>query len=163
MGQRVLAQHLIFLATVLLVLQMRATRVNITQAAPQITGRDRELAQRMLSQVHEALKQNYYDPSFHGVDVDERFKKYSAEIQSAATFQIAYRTIESFLIGLNDSHTIFIPPLNSKRITYGFRIKMIGDQCFATGLRPSSDAAQKLHLGDQILSLDGYAVNREDL
>lgn len=40
---------------------------------------------------------------------------------------------------------------------------MIGDQCFVTGLRPNSDAAQRLRLGDQVLSLDGYTVNREDL
>lgn len=117
----------------------------------------------MLSQVHQTLRQNYYDPSFHGIDVDERFKKYLTEIKNANTFQTAYRAIESFLIGLNDSHTVFLPPPNSNRVTYGFRIKMIGDQCFAIGLRPSSDAAQKLRVGDQILSLDGYAVNREDL
>jgi Peptidase family S41 len=135
----------------------------MAQTASQINAHDRELAQRILSQVNEALKHNYYDPSFHRVDIDERLSKYSGEIKSANTFQAAYRTIESFLIGLNDSHTIFIPPPNSKRVTYGFRIKMIGDQCFVTALRPNSDAAQKLRLGDQVLSLDGYTVNREDL
>jgi C-terminal processing protease CtpA/Prc len=135
----------------------------LAQTASQINAYDRELAQRILSQVHEALKHNYYDPSFHGVDLDERLSKYSAEIKSANTFQAAYRTVESFLVGLNDSHTIFIPPPNSKRVRYGFRIKMNGDQCFVTELRPNSDAAQKLRLGDQVLSLDGYTVNREDL
>jgi Tricorn protease C1 domain len=126
----------------------------MAQTASQINAHDRELAQRILSQVHETLKHNYYDPSFHGIDVDERLSKYSAEIKSANTFQAAYRTIESFLIGLNDSHTIFIPPPNSNRVAYGFRIKVIGDHCFVTGLRPNSDAAQKLRLGDQVLSLD---------
>lgn len=150
------------LALITLVSQMPVGLVT-AQTPPQITAHDRELAQRMLSQVHQTLRQNYYDPSFHGVDLDERFKKYTAEIATANTFQTAYRTIESFLVGLNDSHTIFLPPPNSNRVMYGFRIKMIGDQCFATGLRPGSDAAQKLRVGDQILSLDGYGVNREDL
>lgn len=154
--------RLLLLALVTILLQL-AGEGGRAQSLPQINAHDRELAQRILSQVHQTLKQNYYDPSFHGIDVDERFKKYSAEIKTANTFQAAYRTIESFLIGLNDSHTAFIPPPNSKRVTSGFRIKMIGDQCFATALRPNSDAAQKLHLGDQILFLDGYAVNREDL
>lgn len=163
MGQRFPAPRSLLLGVISLVLQMAPTRPAIAQAAPQFTEHDRELAQRMLSQVREALKQNYYDPSFHKIDIDERFKKYSAEIQSATTFQGAFRTIEAFLIGLNDSHTAFIPPPNSKVITYGFRIEMIGDQCFVTALRPDSDAAQKLHLGDQVLSLDGYAINRGDL
>jgi carboxyl-terminal processing protease len=154
--------RILLLALTTLVTQMVVAFVT-TQTPPEIAAHDRELAQRMLSQVHQTLRQNYYDPTFHGIDVDERFKKYSAEIKSANTFQTAYRTIESFLIGLNDSHTIFLPPPNSNRVTYGFRIKIIGDQCFATGLRPASDAAQKLRLGDQILSLDGYGVNREDL
>ena len=162
MGQRFPAPRRVLLG-VLLVLQTGPTHPAIAQAAPQITAHDRELAQRMLSQVRETLKQNYYDPSFHKIDIEERFKKYSAEIQSANTFQGAFRAIEAFLIGLNDSHTAFIPPPNSKVITYGFRIEMIGDQCFVTALRPDSDAAQKLHLGDQVLSLDGYAINREDL
>jgi C-terminal processing protease CtpA/Prc len=140
-----------------------AVQLVTAQTASQINAHDRELAQRILSQVHETLKHNYYDPSFHGVDIDARLSKYSAEIKSANTFQAAYRTIESFLIGLDDSHTIFIPPPNSNRVTYGFRIKMNGDQCFVTGLRPNSDAAQKLRLGDQVLSLDGYTVNREDI
>lgn len=40
---------------------------------------------------------------------------------------------------------------------------MIGDRCFVTDVRPDTDAAQKLHAGDQLLSLDGYAVNANDL
>ena len=147
---------------VTLVSQMAAAVVT-AQTPPQLSGRDRELAQQMLSQVHQTLKQNYYDPSFHGLDVVKRFEKYSSEIKAANTFQTAYRAIEAFLMGLNDSHTIFLPPPNSKRITYGFRVKMIGDQCFVTALRPGSDAAQKIHIGDQVLALNGYAVSREDL
>jgi C-terminal processing protease CtpA/Prc len=157
-----LLSRFVLIALVTAAPQMAVKSV-MAQTASQINAYDRELAQHILSQVHEALKHNYYDPSFHGVDVDERFSKYSAEIKSANTFQAAYRTIESFLIGLNDSHTIFIPPPNSNRVTYGFRIKMIGDQCFVTGLRTNSDAAQKLHLGDQVLALDGYTVSRQDL
>jgi carboxyl-terminal processing protease len=135
----------------------------MAQQQPQAVARDREFAQIMLSNVHDALKKNYYDPSFHGVDVDQRFKKYSVEIKNASTIQATFRLVEAYLVGLNDSHTVFIPPPNSKRITYGFRFEMIGDKCFITALRPDSDAAQKLKLGDQILSLDGYAVNRADL
>ena len=46
---------------------------------------------------------------------------------------------------------------------YGFQMEMVGDKCFITNVRPGHDAAQKLHPGDQVLSLGTYAVNRKDL
>jgi len=157
-------RHLgILLSTAALVLEAFSPSFVLARQKSQVVARDRELAQIMLSNVHDALKKNYYDPSFHGVDIDERLKKYSAEIKSANTIQAAFRLVEAYLVGLNDSHTRFIPPPNSKWIAYGFRFEMIGDKCFIIALRPGSDAAQKLKLGDQILSLDGYAVNRADL
>lgn len=161
--RRFLEFRLALLAITALALATGAATFTWGQTPTQITPHDRELAQQMLLQVYDALKHNYYDRSFHGIDMDSRFKEYSAKIMSATTFQTAYREIESFLVGLNDSHTIFIPPPNSNRITYGFDIEMVGDRCLATRLRPNTDAAKKLHLGDEILSVDGYKVSREDL
>ena len=40
---------------------------------------------------------------------------------------------------------------------------MVGNVCLITQIRPGSDAAGKLHIGDQIELLDGFNVNREDL
>lgn len=88
---------------------------------------------------------------------------YAEQIKNTKSIQAAYRVIEAYLAGLNDSHTIFIPPPNGNHVAYGFRLKMVGDQCFITDVRPGSDAAQKLHPGDQVLSLDGYTLNRNDL
>ena len=132
-------------------------------AQQQITSNDREYAEGMLSQVHQVLKKNYYDPSFHGVDIDARYHAYQEQIKSAKTIAAAYRVIEAYLVALDDSHTVFIPPPNSKRVIYGFRLQMIGDKCFITNVRPGTDAAQKLHPGDQVVALNGYALNRNDL
>lgn len=142
---------------------MLAAICNPGHARQQITSNDREYAEGMLSQVHEVLKQNYYDTSFHGMDIDERYKTYREQIKNAKTIVAAYRVIEAYLAGLNDSHTVFIPPPNSRRVTYGFRLQMIGDKCFITDVRPGTDAAQKLHPGDQVVTLDGYTLNRTDL
>jgi C-terminal processing protease CtpA/Prc len=38
----------------------------------------------------------------------------------------------------------------------------VGDACFITQIRPDTDAATKLHVGDQVVLLDGFSVNRED-
>ncbi len=153
----------LLLGAAVLALPGSPLRTGSVRAAMEIGAYDRELAKRMLSQIREALRHNYYDPSFHGLDLDERSRTYSAEIERASTFQAAYRSIEAFLLGLEDSHTVFVPPRNGKRVAYGFQIKMIGEKCFVTALRPNSDAARKLHLGEQVLSLDGYTVNRVDL
>ena len=61
-----LVYRILQLALITLVTQM-AVAVVTAQSPPQITAHDRELAQRMLSQVHQTLKQNYYDPTFHSV------------------------------------------------------------------------------------------------
>jgi C-terminal processing protease CtpA/Prc len=133
------------------------------QTEQQFTPNDRESAEATLARVHDVLKHNYYDPTFRGIDIDERYKSYLEQIKSAKSIQAAYRVVEAYLVGLNDSHTIFIPPANANHVAYGFRLRMIGDQCFITDVSPDSDAAQKLHPGDQVLSLDGYALNRNDL
>ncbi len=122
-----------------------------------------ERAENMLEDVHDALKKNYYDPKFHGIDVDVRYKTYMERLKQSATLGDAFRTIAAYLAGLGDSHTFFIPPRRSYRAEYGYRMEMIGDGCYITEVRPETDAAQKLHAGDQVLSLDGYAVNRKDL
>lgn len=142
---------------------MLATICNPGHARQQITSNDLEYAEGMLSQVHQVLKQNYYDTSFHGIDIDQRYKTYRELLKNAKTIGAAYRVIEAYLAGLNDSHTVFIPPPNSKRVTYGFRLQMIGDKCFITDVRPGTDAAKKLHPGDQVLALNGYTLNRMDL
>lgn len=142
---------------------MLAAICELGHAQQQISSRDREDAEEMLSQIHQLLKQNYYDTSFHGIDIDERYKTYREQIKTTKSIVAAYRVIEAYLAGLNDSHTLFIPPPNSRRVSYGFRLQMIGDKCFITDVRSGTDAAQKLHPGDQIITLDGYTLNRTDL
>lgn len=124
---------------------------------------DRGGAEVMLSQIHDALKQHYYDPTYHGIDMDARYHVYLDRLKSAPTMSEAMRTISAYLAILDDSHTGFIPPRYNFRFNYDFRLQMFGDQCFLTATRPGTDAAGKLQPGDQVLMLDGYAVNRKDL
>src|SRR5579859_1048897 len=122
-----------------------------------------ERAEIMLQDVHDALKKNYYDPTFHGIDVDARYRTYLERVRKAATLGDAFRTIAAYLAGLDDSHTYFIPPRRSYRADYGYRMQLVGDACYITEVRPGTDAEKKLHPGDQVQSLDGFAVNRKDL
>ena len=128
----------------------------------QLSSRDLAHAEEMLQQIHDAVKKDYYDPTFHGVDMDARYQKYAAAIKSAPTLGDAFRVIAAYLSGLHDSHTFFVPPSITYRFDYGFRMQMIGDRCFVTDVRPGSDAASKIHPGDEILKLGAFAVTRKD-
>lgn len=128
----------------------------------QLSSMDRAQADEMLSRIHEAVKKDYYDPKFHGLDMDARYKQYDAALKKAPTLGEAFRVIAAYLSGLHDSHTYFLPPSTTYRFDYGFRMQMIGDRCFITEVRPGSDAATKIRPGDEILKLGVYSVNRKD-
>jgi len=123
---------------------------------------DRGRVEVMFGLLQEALKKNYYDPTFHGVDMDARYKVYAERAKKSPTLGEAFRTIAAYLAVLDDSHTVFLPPQYAFHFEYGYRMQMVGDQCLITEVRSGSDASEKLHAGDRVLSLDGYAVNRKD-
>lgn len=150
-------------AVVLLFMVITLIRAHAQQNGQEkITTRDREQAEEMLSRIHDAVKKDYYDPKFHGVDMDARYQKYETALKGAPTLGEAFRVVAAYLSGLHDSHTYFVPPSITYRFDYGFRMEMIGARCFVTEVRPSSDAAGKIHPGDEILKLGAYNVSRKD-
>jgi len=151
------------MAVALFFVAITLTAVHAQQSGQEkITTRDREQSEEMLSRIHDAVKKDYYDPKFHGVDMDVRYQKYETALKGAPTLGEAFRVVAAYLSGLHDSHTFFVPPSLTYRFDYGFRMQMIGDRCFVTEVRPDSDAATKIHLGDEILKLGTYTVNRGD-
>ena len=63
---------------------------------------------------------------------------------------------------LNDSHTYFLPPPRSLRVSYDWQIQMIGDHCYITAVKPGTDAEAKgLKPGDILHVMDGYKVSKE--
>jgi hypothetical protein len=109
----------------------------------------------MLQDAHDEVKKHYFDPGMHGLDWDARYQEYAARLGKARSVADGFRTVASFLSGLNDSHVYFIPPDRTNRYDPGFRFTMVGSNCFITQVRPGTDAAAKLHAGDQILTYDG--------
>lgn len=129
---------------------------------PQISNVDRARVDEILKQVHDAVKKNYYDPWFHGVDLDARYVKFLSAVKTAHKLSEAFDMIATYLSALHDSHTYFIPPMVSSRFDYGFRMQMIGDHCFITEVRPRTDAASKIHPGDEVLKVGAYDATRSD-
>lgn len=131
--------------------------------AQQLGPYDRDSARAMLGMIRDDLKNNYYDPDFRGLKLEEKFKEADERIKAAQTRDQLMVPIAQFLLNLDDSHTVFLPPGRAARIEYGWRVQMIGDRCFVTALKPKSDAEAKLKPGDEVLSIDGFRPSRSTL
>ncbi len=117
----------------------------------------------ILRDAYENVKKHYYDPKYHGLDIDARYHEFDAKIQKASSLSQAFGLVAGFLDGLNDSHTFFQPPSRPYRIDYGYRMQIFGENCFITRVRPGTDAESKVHPGDQVLGYNNFVVNRGDL
>lgn len=125
---------------------------------------DRDRGHVMLSVIKDDIKKNYYDPAFHGMDIEARFKTADQKINQATSNGQVFGIIAQVMIELNDSHTFFIPPQRASRTEYGWQAQMIGDKCFVTAVKPGSNAESKgLKEGDEILSWAGYTPDREHM
>ena len=119
---------------------------------------------KMLKVVKEQLRKNYYDPKFHGVDLDQRFGLAEEKIKQATTGGQVIGVIAQAILDLNDSHTVLIPPLKESVAIYGWRMLMVGDRCYVTSVMPGSDAETKgLATGDRIHALDGNEPTRDTM
>jgi carboxyl-terminal processing protease len=123
---------------------------------------DRERAKVMLDDIHEALKEDYYDPTFHGVDMDARYHQYRKRLDTVPTLPEAFRVIAAYLDALHDSHVYFVPPPINYIPFYGLHMEMVAGHCLITRVRPGSDAATKLNPGDEVTGLNGWSVNPGD-
>ena len=129
-----------------------------------ISSFERGRALDMLSMISNDVKKHYYDPKFHGVDFEAKVAEAKQQIETSTSFNMAMSHIAAALDTLSDSHTFFLPPQHAYRHTYGMLYQIVGDRCFVTQVRSQSDAAAKgVKPGDEILGINGYAVNRDDL
>jgi len=111
--------------------------------APQLSSFDRGNSQSMLKQIKEDLTKNYYDPTFHGMDVEKTFSEASERLKAAKTVGEASAILADTLLRLDDSHTKFYPPERLTRVEYGWSAKMIGDAAFVSRVKKGSDAERK--------------------
>jgi C-terminal processing protease CtpA/Prc len=118
----------------------------------------------ILKLIKEVVKEKYYDPSYRGINLDERFKAAEEQIKGQDKNWQIYRTIAQVLIDFNDSHTKFFPPDRLYRVEYGYSMMMIGSRCFVVTVKKGSDAEVKgLKTGDEIVAIKGFPVARENL
>lgn len=135
-----------------------------TLALGQLDGVEKDRASQMLSNIKKEIEKNYYDPTFHGMKLDERFKTAGEKIKNATTLDSAFSIIAQALVDLNDSHTFFYPPERSVKIEYGWQMGIIGDTPYVIAVKPKSDAEKKgLKVGDTIISVNGFKPTRSEM
>jgi C-terminal processing protease CtpA/Prc len=130
---------------------------------PKLNAYDYLTAHDMLHDAYNDVKKNYYDPQYHGVDLDARYHEFETRLAAVTTLNDGMRIVQGFLDGLKDSHTFFIAPMRPFTYESGFRMEMIGDQCYVVRVRPGTDAAGKLHPGDRVIKYNSFTLNRDDI
>jgi len=125
---------------------------------------DRQRGHLMLNTLKNEIKKNYYDPNFHGVNIEARFKTADDRIEQATSNGQIFGIVAQVLIDFEDSHLFFIPPQRTNTIDYGWQMQVIGDQCFVSAVKPGSDAESKgLKPGDLVSNVGGFTPVRENL
>lgn len=124
---------------------------------------ERGRALDMLKVISGDVRKHYYDPKFHGVDFEAKVNLTKQQIESSSSFNMAMSHIAAALDSLDDSHTFLLPPEHAYRHDYGFQYQIVGERCFITRVRPQSDAEIKgVKAGDEVITINGYNVGRED-
>lgn len=147
----------------LVLLAAPVSRLAAQQKSPQkMDTAEQGRMEDMLREISKSVKKNYYDPNFHGIDIDARYREYNAQLDKAATPSAAFHVIAAFLSGFHDSHLFFVPPSRNLRFDSGYRMEMVGERCFVTLVKPKTDAFEKLHPGDEIAHFQSFTVTRDD-
>lgn len=125
---------------------------------------ERDGMKDILKIVKAEVKENYYDTTYHGIDLDARFKKADDRLNQVTSTSQALGVIAQVLLDFSDSHLFFSPPPTTLQVEYGWRMQAIGDNVFVTQVKPGSDADKKqLKPGDQIIAINGFKPARDDI
>jgi len=125
---------------------------------------ERDRHKSMLTMVKDDVKKNYFDPTFRGTDIEDRYKVALQKMDQASSVGQLSGIIAQFLVDFDDSHLFFLPPGKANKTSYGFDFRMVGDKCFIFKVDEKSDAAKKgLQVGDELYTLEGFGPTRDNL
>lgn len=138
----------------------QATKPKMTEDAKIARG----FVLNILDEMEKILRENYYDPKFHGIDLKARIAAAKDRVKSLQYNWQMFRVAAQVLMEFDDSHTRFIAPPRTDRLFYGLGWQMVGDELFVTSVDKDTDAAVKgIEVGDQILKISKFTPNRLDL
>jgi C-terminal processing protease CtpA/Prc len=134
-----------------------------SHAQQKISKVDQDRARGVLLKVKDTIEKNYYDPTFHGYDLNARFQAADRKLADVSSFEMGMNVVGWAVQGLNDSHTTFIPPLRNVLVYSGWRMEMVGRTCMISAVEPNSDAwKQGLRPGDIVQKVNDYQPTRSN-
>ena len=145
------------------VLSLAACSSGRAQQPQKLSSFDLAKVHDMLHAAYMDVQKQYYDPKFHGIDIEARYREVDARLKTVGSLNEGMRLVAAYLDAFNDSHLFFEPPMRPYSIDSGFHMQMVGDQCLITAVRPQSDAADKLHPGDRVVRYNSFTVARADI
>jgi carboxyl-terminal processing protease len=117
----------------------------------------------ILNVVVKDIQKHYYDASLKGMDWNLVTERARARIREADHLGDMIAAIASVPFQLNDSHTYFIPPGRSARISYGFEAEPFATDILVYKLKKDGPAVKAgLQLGDRIVGVNGFAAKRDN-
>jgi carboxyl-terminal processing protease len=123
----------------------------------------------IFEEVWRTINENYYDPSFNGVDWRSAHDAYRPRIEAAKSDDEFYKLVNEMLGKLQDSHTHFDKPAgqpsgNQKPSGYdvGITVYGIGDQVAVVSVAPDTEAAKAgVKPGMLVQTVDGKSVKEQ--
>jgi len=132
--------------------------------AKDMTFEERTQLDSALEQIWKDVIKHYYDPKLHGVDWDAKVKQTRDKIKDEKSLNMGIAHVAALLDSLNDSHTFLLPPPRPYTLDRGWAVQMIGEKCHVIRVRPGGDAeTHGVKPGDQLISINGYRVGRDNL
>jgi hypothetical protein len=108
-----------FLLILLIICAVQSDSTPATHAAG-LSDVDTRAGRQILAEVKELIKSKYYDPNYHGIDLDTQFSEAQELIKNAKSNGQIYGIIAWVLLKFNDSHLYFVPPHRVMHYDYGF-------------------------------------------
>jgi carboxyl-terminal processing protease len=131
--------------------------------AAQSIAVDRQRGLQMLDQIREDLVEHYYDPAFHGLDLEALVDRARQRIGQAQSLGEIFGHVASVCLDLKDSHTIFLPPQRVHDVHYGWSWRYVGDRALVDSIDDDGDARDRgLRVGDTVIDVAGYPLTRSN-
>ncbi len=83
--------------------------------------RAREYALRILDEMKDILKHNYYDSKMRGIDLENRIETAKARVKTMQYNWQMYRVLVQVLMDFNDSHTTYDFAAENRSFSIWFR------------------------------------------
>jgi C-terminal peptidase prc len=123
---------------------------------------NRDVARGIAEGVAKVLEKKFYDPQMKGVDWKTSLTDAEAKISAANDVGEMYGAVDEMVQKLDDSHTRFLPPWQTKRPKFDFEMKPYGEILRIYQVKDKGPAAQAgLKVGDTVIGIDGIRADRK--